>query len=88
MRRGPRGRRPGPAEEVLDTIPVGDTWAGHYVAQALLTDGDDQYVAYYDAERRMTVAQRGLGDDTWTTTRLDSVTGWDGHNYLNDGGRP
>jgi len=73
---------PEPAEEVLETIPVGDTWAGHYVAQALLTDGDDQYVAYYDAERRMTVAQRDLDDDTWTTTFLDSVTGWDSHNYL------
>jgi BNR repeat-containing family member len=69
-------------EAVLDTLPVGTTWAGHYVDQALLTDGDDQYVAYYDATRRLTVAHRTLDSDQWTHVRLDETLGWDSHNYL------
>lgn len=69
-------------EAVLDTVEVGATWAGHYVDQALLTDGEDQYVGYYDADRQLTVAHRTIDTDEWTYHRVGSQTGWDSHNYV------
>ena len=63
----------------LDIEPV---WAGHPVGFCLLTHAPYQYAAYYDAERRMTVAQRRLDGTRWTITRLPSVLGWDSHNYV------
>lgn len=81
------------AEEVPRGIPVGRTWAGHPVSFALLTHGGKQFVAYYDEERRITLAARDLGSEKWTTIhpegvpnaahkRPSNVTGWDSHNYL------
>lgn len=63
----------------LDIEPV---WSGHPVGFCLLTEKDQQFAAYYDAQRRMTVAQRRLGDTKWTFTRLPSTLGWDTHNYV------
>jgi hypothetical protein len=63
----------------LDLAPV---WAGHPVGFALLTEGDRQFVAYYDAQRQLCVAQRTLGQRTWQITKLDSFVKWDSHNYL------
>ncbi len=80
-----------------DDIPrgslIGRAWAGHPVSFALLTHGGKQFVAYYDAERRITVASRKLGADEWTTVhpegvpnaahqRPSNVIDWDSHNYL------
>ena len=42
-------------------------WAGHPVGFDLLTHGDGQFIAFYDAERKMTVGQRGLDEDAWVT---------------------
>ena len=64
---------------VIDVSPV---WAGHPVGFALLTHKDRQYVAFYDAERRMTVAARSLDSDRWDMVRLPSQVGWDSHNSL------
>ncbi|WP_435747037.1 BNR repeat-containing protein [Nocardioides sp. SYSU DS0663] len=72
----------GTGEAVLDTVRVDDTWAGHYVGQALLTTGRHQYVAYYDADRVLTVAHRTLDTAEWTRQRLGSQLGWDSHNYV------
>jgi hypothetical protein len=69
-------------EVVTQVIDVGSTWAGQPVAQAVLTTATDQYVAYYDADRFMTVARRPLSSTTWTYQRLDSQVGWDSHNYV------
>jgi hypothetical protein len=58
-------------------------WAGHPVGFALLTRRDRQFVAYYDAERRMTVAQRRLADGDggdWEYHTLPERVGWDSHN--------
>ncbi len=66
-------------EAVLDVAPV---WAGHPVGFCLLTHPPRQFVAYYDAERWMTVASRDLGEETWHFTRLDARIGWDSHNYI------
>ena len=68
-------------------------WSGHPVSFALLTERGHQFVAYYDAGRRITVAGRELGDAGWTRVhptgipfsnrgRDSNVTDWDSHNYL------
>ncbi len=68
-----------PAPEV---IPVEPVWAGHPVGFCLLTHAPDQFVAYYDAQRRMSVAQRPLDSTHWTITKLPSTLGWDSHNSV------
>lgn len=65
--------------EVLDLEPV---WSAHPVGFCLLTKPPHQFAAYYDAQRRMTVAQRRLGESAWRFTKLDSTVGWDSHNYV------
>ena len=77
-----------PAGELIDHV-----WSGHPVSFALLTERGHQFLAYYDAERRLTVAGRKLGDDKWTRVqpagvpvpgqkRDSNVTNWDSHNFL------
>ncbi len=76
--------------ELIDHV-----WAGHPVTFALLTERGHQFIAYYDAERRLTVLGRALkdGDGRWTRVqppgvpvparkRASNVTGWDSHNTL------
>ena len=78
---------PGGSGQVLETVPVGTTFAGAPVTQRVLTDGDDQYVAYYNAQRGMTIAHRSLSAATpvWTTKVLPTTLGWDSHNYISIG---
>ncbi len=64
---------------VIDLEPV---WAGHPVSFALLTAGDKQFAAYYDANRQVTVARRTTGSSDWKFRKLDNFTRWDSHNYL------
>jgi hypothetical protein len=71
------GRADEPAP--LDVAPV---WSGHPVGFALLTAGDRQLVGFYDADRRLTVAVRSLGERTWTFVPLPRTTGWDSHNSV------
>jgi hypothetical protein len=52
------------------------------VGFCLLTAGSHQYVAYYDAEHRMTVASRTLDSKDWEYDVLPSKIGWDSHNYV------
>lgn len=66
-------------EMSLDVLPV---WSGHPVGFFLLTKGNRQYVAFYDRQRRMTIAVRSLGSKKWDYQRLDSTLGWDSHNYV------
>jgi hypothetical protein len=63
----------------LDIAPV---WTGHPVGFSLLTHGDQQYAAYYAADRKLTVAQRTLGNKNWRFTILPTAVGWDSHNYI------
>ena len=48
---------------LIKTVAVAPVWAGHPVGFDLLTHGDGQFIAFYDAERKMTVglarARRG-----------------------------
>jgi hypothetical protein len=64
---------------VLDIAPV---WSGHPVGFALLTRGKQQLVAFYDADRRMTIGARSLDERRWELVRLPAVLGWDSHNYV------
>jgi hypothetical protein len=63
-------------------LEVDKVWSGHPVGFSLLTVPPFQYVAYYDAERRMTVAQRRLESERWSYQRLPSTLGWDSHNAV------
>jgi hypothetical protein len=67
---------------VVDTLNIVPVWAGDPVPFALLTQAPYQFIAYYDADRAMTVVQRNLNERTWTTTKLGITTGWDSHNYI------
>lgn len=70
----------GPA--VIDRFDISLVWSGHRVGFFLLTEGPSQYVAYYDAQRRMTVASRSLHCRDWEYKTLESVLAWDSHNYV------
>lgn len=79
---GPVHARGEPGPQVIEAVEIERVWAGHRVGFCLLTHGQHQFAAYYDAERQMTVASRRLGDENWTTHKLDSTLGWDSHNYV------
>lgn len=68
-----------PAMAAFEWVAVAPVWSGHPVNFAIETVDDLQYVAFYDAERRMTVAQRSLDSTEWRFERLPSVLGWDSH---------
>jgi hypothetical protein len=67
---------------VLDVVDVAPAWSGHSVGYCLLTGGGNQYVAYYDDERRMTVAQRQVDEETWVFNKLSHRVNWDSHHYI------
>jgi hypothetical protein len=66
-------------EQVLDISPV---WSAHPVGFALLTHKGNQFVAFYDDQRRMTVGSRKLTEPKWQFNKLPRTTGWDSHNYI------
>jgi hypothetical protein len=87
----------GAAAEPAPAVPrgelVGRVWAGHPVGFALLAHGDRLFTAYYDQDRRMTIASRALAGGVWTYVRPEGVmlakrkrmsntVGWDSHNSL------
>lgn len=63
-------------------MAVDSVWSGHSVDFDLVVDSPYQYIAYYDANRVMTVAQRRLDAKEWEKIRLPETTGWDSHNYI------
>lgn len=74
--------------ELLDHV-----WAGHPVPFAMLMERDHQFIAYYDADRRITVLGRKLGAKTWDRIQPEgrpvpgrdhpsNAVGWDSHNSL------
>jgi len=77
--RNSRAAATSPATDVVDIAPV---WAAQTVGFCLLTHGDQQFVAFYDAQRQMTLAQRTLGSPDWKFKKLPSSVGWDSHNYV------
>jgi len=78
---------------VTQTIEIDQVWAGHPVGFCLLTEGDRQYVAYYNANRSMVVGQRNLDEEYFDLTMMpttsreihggtSTVLGWDSHNSI------
>lgn len=67
--------------EIVNTQAIDHAWSGNYVRFAFLNQGEHQYVAYYDANRQMSVAYRN-GNAPWNYYKLDSWYGWDSHNYI------
>ncbi|MDH3744724.1 MAG: BNR repeat-containing protein, partial [Acidobacteriota bacterium] len=65
--------------EGFEIVDVARVWSGHPVNFALETVDDRQYVAFYDDERRMTVAMRSIDSSRWRFHRLPSKLGWDSH---------
>jgi hypothetical protein len=83
----------GKGETVIQTIPIDKVWSGHSVGFCLLTNGNIQYIAYYNAKRHMVVGQRNLDEPGFSLTELEPTTretsggtstvlGWDSHNYV------
>jgi hypothetical protein len=71
-----------PAPSLIEHLPIANVWSGHPVHFALVTHGDRQLAAFYDAERQLTVALRTLGDRSWQFAALPSTLGWDSHNHI------
>jgi len=76
------GLRPAPAAPSARPLDLGLVWSGHPVGFCLLTEGERQFVAFYDARRRLTVAARRLDSRRWQLVRLPETLGWDSHNYV------
>ena len=81
------------AMTIESVIKIDKTWAGHPVGFCLLTHGNRQYIAYYNADRSMVVGQRDLADESFSLHVLprtdrethggtSTVLTWDSHNYL------
>jgi len=67
------------APKAIDISPV---WSGHPVGFELLTEGNRQFVAFYDDQRRMTIGMRTLDSTHFKLVRLASNLVWDSHNYI------
>ena len=67
---------------IAERLAIADVWSGHPVNFALVTHGDRQFAAFYDSERRMTIAGRTLGSKEWKLVRLPTTLGWDSHNHI------
>lgn len=67
---------------IVDTLNISSVWAGHPVGFALITQPPLQFIAYYNAERQLIVAQRNLNERSWTSTTLPVTTDWDSHKYI------
>ena len=71
-----------PLVKPVRSVFVDNVWSGTNAAFCLVTRGGRQYVAYYNADRQMTVASRSLDSDKWSYQKLDDFAGWDSHNYV------
>jgi hypothetical protein len=68
--------------KIVDTLRIDTVPSWFPVGFSLLTHGQEQYVAYYNADHQMIVARRRLTDRTWQKAVLPSQVGWDSHNYI------
>lgn len=64
-------------------LVVDDAWAGADIRYEAVSVGPMVYVAYYDAERKLSVVRVDSGKRSVEKKVLDSVfTGWDAHNGI------
>ncbi len=64
---------------------VADVVSDVAVPPTLLQHNDIQVLAFFDAERVLTIASRNVNGLTWNFQKLDSTVGWDSHNYVDLG---
>ena len=71
-------------EDVVDHVEeIAPVWSGHPVGFALLTQAPYQYVAFYDADRNMTIGMRSLDpENDWSFGVLPERVGWDSHKNI------
>jgi hypothetical protein len=80
-------------ETIFHRLEIDHVWAGHPVGFCLLTHGNRQYLAYYNANRNMVVGQRNLNEEAFqlhimpATSRethggTSTVLDWDSHNSV------
>ncbi len=63
--------------EIIKHIDVAPVWSVHRIGSpVLLTRDGFQYVAYYDQDRYLTLAQRRLGSTAWTIEQFPVQMGW------------
>ena len=66
-----------PAQEVLRNWKIDEVWSAHPSSPPILVSaGDSQYLAYYNHERRLTLAWRTLEADEWQRKTFPVVTRW------------
>jgi len=73
------------AEQIqMRKIPVAKGVASHPVngGHCLISDGEYQYIAFYDGEHQMTVGKRKLSETEWDLVKLPERVGWDTHNRV------
>jgi hypothetical protein len=72
------------ARPEIRKIPVAEGLASHPVngGHCLISDGQYQYVAFYDGRHQMTVGKRTLGETQWDFAKLPERVGWDTHNKI------
>ena len=65
-------------------IPVAEGLASHPVngGRCLISDGENQYIAFYDGDHNMTIGKRKLSETNWDFARLPERVGWDTHNKI------
>ncbi len=65
-------------------VPVAKGLASHPVngGRCLISDGEYQYIAFYDGDHRMTVGKRKLSETKWDFAKLPERVGWDTHNKI------
>lgn len=65
-------------------VPVAKGLASHPVngGHCLISDGEYQYIGFYDGDHQMTVGKRRLGESKWQFAKLPERVGWDTHNRV------
>jgi len=64
---------------VVKALEVGETFSGTRISATLLTHGEHQYVAYYNADQQVVIAERRLGSDEWFFRELPLNARWNNH---------
>ena len=73
----------GPVLRAMPQISAIDrVWSGQSSRFALAVTDTAIVVAYYDANRQLTVASRPRTGSYWVYHKLDTWVGWDSHNYI------
>jgi len=71
-------------EKEIRKIPVAKGLASHPVngGNCLISDGEYQYIAFYDGDHQLTVGKRKLSETEWDFVKLPERVGWDTHNRI------